>query len=338
MSKTTPDRVHIAMVLFAAGLLVASLALGNAWAQEGKGKGNDDKQGKGNNEKGNRGHGSEDRRDPDQPSAALKRAVDDSLLANDTSGISGIFGRTAADSIILEEELPELDAPADVASVQPAPTITVTSPAPLRISAGQGVEITFDSTAEGTYTVVIGRGGSYEDSRALSGQMQAGANSVVWDGRDASGTPVPDDRYVYYITAQSEGGVREPPAAGDGAIMVVTPLSIPASVDVSLFLMVAGSAAAVGAAAMFFARRRRLVTIFVPIEAEAIIDDIRERHPDAAVANYIDSKTDGVRRYIGVTIPKGADDEWLVEIADKAKEMAQVDSVSLRYRGKMHVL
>jgi hypothetical protein len=168
--------------------------------------------------------------------------------------------------------------------------------------------------------------------------MQAGANSVVWEAKYASGAPLPDDRYVYYITAQSEGGVRQPPAAGDGAIMVVTPLSIPASMDVSLLLMIAGSAAAAGAAALFFARRRRSVTIFVPVEAEAVVSDIKERHPDATVANYIDSKTDGVRRYIGVTLPKGADDEWLVQIADRAKEMAAVDSVSLRYRGKMWVL
>jgi hypothetical protein len=329
------------MVLLVAGLSVASLAWGQAWAQEDEEK-DDKKEDKGRDGKGNRGGNSEDRRgpakrSPDQPPAALNRAIGDSLVANDTYGISGNFGRAAADSITLEEELPELDAPA-ATDVPAAPAITVTSPAPLRTSAGQGAEITFDSTAEGTYTVVIGRGGSYEDSRALAGQMQAGANSVVWDGRDGSGVPVPDDRYVYYITAQSEGGVREPPAAGDGAIMVVTPLSIPASVNASLLLMVAGSAAAVGAAAMFFARRRRSVTIFVPIEAEAVVDDIKGRHPDAAVANYIDSRTDGVRRYIGVTIPKGADEEWLVEIAYKAKEMAQVDLVSLRYRGKMHVL
>lgn len=326
------------MVLLLAGLLVASLALGHAWAQEGKGKGND-KQDKGNDEKGNRGNGSEDRpgwnrRSSDLPPAALNRALGDSLVVNDTPITSGIFGRAAADSITVEEALPELNAPANI---QAAPDITVTSPAPLRISAGQGAEITFDSTAVGTYAVVISRGSSY-DSQTLSGQMQVGANSVVWQATDASGAPVPDDRYVYYITAESADGVREPPAAGDGAIMVVTPLSIPASMDMRLMLTVAGSAAAAGAAAMFFARRRRSVTIFVPIEAEAVVDDIKQQHPDAAVANYIDSKTDGVKRYIGVTIPKGADDEWLVEIADKAKQMAEVDSVSLRYRGKMHVL
>jgi hypothetical protein len=336
------------MVLLVAGLLVASLALGHAWAQEGKGKDDDDdeddeKEDKGRDEKGNNGNGSEDRRgrarSSDLPPASIKRALGDSLAAIDTSGISGIFGRAAADSIILQEAPPELAGvfDTDAADNTVAPTITVTSPMPLRTSTGQAIEITFDSTAAGTYTVVITRGSSY-DSQTLAGQMQAGANSVVWEATDGSGAPVPDDRYVYYITAKSAEGVREPPAAGDGAIMVVTPLSIPASVDASMLLMVAGSAAAAGAAALFFARRRRSVTIFVPIEAEAVVDDIRERHPEAAVANYIDSKTDGVRRYIGVTIPKGADDEWLVEIADKAKEMAQVDSVSLRYRGKMHVL
>ena len=146
---------------------------------------------------------------------------------------------------------------------------------------------------------------------------------------------MPDGRYVYYILAENAAGVREPPASGDGVIMVGVPL--PASVDLSLLFMIIGSAAAAGAVLLFFAKRQRSLTLFVPAEAVAVVDDIRDRYPDAAVADYVESAADG-KRYVGVTIPKSADSEWLLEIAERVKEMAEVDSVSLRYKGKMQVL
>jgi hypothetical protein len=147
---------------------------------------------------------------------------------------------------------------------------------------------------------------------------------------------VPDGRYVYYIIAENAAGAREPPTSGDGVIMVGA-LPVQSPMDLSLLFMIIGSAAAAGAALLFFAKRQRSITLFVPAEAVAVVDDIRDRYPDAAVADYVEPATDG-RKYVGVTIPKSADGEWLSEIAGRVKEMAEVDSVSLRYKGKMQVL
>ncbi len=333
------------MVFVLAGLLVANLAFGHAWAHEGKGKHHDDEQDKGSKGKGHgksgddshpraaSGSGGEGQQEPPQNlPAELERTVGDSIVANDASGASAGFGRAISDSV----SLVETGQTAGVTGVQVAPAITVTSPGMLHVSGNQGADITFDSTVAGRYAISIRSDGGVVSPQMLMGRMEEGANSVLWEGKDASGAPVPEGQYTYYITAESAGGTREPPAAGDGAILVAAFLPVPAP-DANLLLLVVPVALAAGTGALLFARRRRSITIFVPVEAVAVVDDIKERYPDAAVANYVDSKADG-KRYIGVTIRKGADSEWLEEIASRAKEMAEVDSVNLSYKGKMQVL
>ena len=207
----------------------------------------------------------------------------------------------------------------------------------LYVADSQSAEITFDSTVDGRYEVEIRSDDGSAASQTLAGRLVAGENSVLWEGKSSSGAPVPEGQYTYYISAESTEGTREPPAGGDGTILVTTSLPAP-PFDATLLWPVIPVAGAAGVAALFIARRRRAVTIFVPVKAASVVDEIKERYPDAAVANYIESEAGGTARYIGVTIQQGADDEWLAEIVARAKEMADVDSVRLSYRGKMQAL
>lgn len=177
--------------------------------------------------------------------------------------------------------------------------------------------------------------------------MKAGANSAKWDGTDSSGKYVPPGTYAYYITAKGSGGTRQPPAQGDGTITVGADLASQSSglfpllpIDPVYVAIIAAAVAAAGAGAallLFLGRKRRLV-LYLPAAASEVIDDIRLKFPDAVVEDYIDPGRPG--QYKGVTIrnPKGADEDWLAEVADKAKALSGTDSVSMFYRGRQQVL
>lgn len=391
-------------VFLVAGLLVANLAIGLAWAKEDKEKGQDKKQDKeakeskgksenqekrGNSDKqerqgqdkgggkaddspkdgasstgssgdnsnqGNHGQAQTPQQPaqdlPEQPSAQIERAVSDRLATTDIFDTLIGFGRSASDSINLDDvQQSELRAPvqapvesemqmtvelpADTVSVSTPPEITITSSELLYVSADRGAEITFDSTTAGTYAVAI-KSDDSDATQTIFGRMQAGANYVMWEGRDSSGSAVPDGTYTYFIMAENAGGAREPPSDGDGKI-IVTISPVLASIDMGL-LMIALTVVAASAALLFFILRKRSITIFLPVEAKAVVDDITDRYPRASVADYIETEEGCGKRYIGITIPKGADNEWLEEIATRTKEIAKVDSVSLRYRGRTQIL
>ncbi|WP_415281294.1 FlgD immunoglobulin-like domain containing protein [Candidatus Nitrososphaera sp. FF02] len=292
---------------------------------------------------------------PAAPPAELERELGDSLAATDGFDTLTDSGRAVSDSVRLSEAgQPELKAPAEVSlqsaiqlgdrpaifgvvGIPETPVITVTSAQVLYVADGQSAEITFDSTADGRYSVEIRSDDGSATSQTLAGRLVAGENSVLWEGKSASGALLPEGQYTYYISAESTEGTREPPAGGDGTILVTASLPPPAF-DATLLLPFIAAAGAAGAAALFVERRRRAVTIFVPVKAADIVDDIKERYPDAAVADYIEPTAGGTAKYIGVTIQHGADKEWLAEIVAKAKEMANVDSVRLSHRGKMQAL
>ena len=393
------------MVVLMAGLLVANLAIGHAWAKEDKEKGQDKKQDKeakeskgksenqekkGNSDKQERqgqdkggGKADDSPKDgasstgssgdnsnqgnrhgqaqtpqqpaqdlPEQPSTQIERAVSDRLATTDIFDTLTGFGRSASDSINLDDvQQSELRTPvqapveseiqmtnelyADTVGVSTPPEITITSSELLYVSADRGAEITFDSTTAGTYAVAI-KSDDSDATQTIFGRMRAGANYVMWEGRDSSGSAVPDGTYTYFIMAENAGGAREPPSDGDGKI-IVTISPVLASIDIGL-LMIALTVVAASAALLFFILRKRSITIFLPVEAVAVVGDIRDRYPRASVADYIETEEGGAKRYIGITIPQGADNEWLEEIATRTKEIAKVDSVNLRYRGRTQIL
>ena len=259
--------------------------------------------------------------------------MDDLVAGQGPSGISTEDGLRVIDNIAISG----LKVPPS------APKISVTAPPILQVTPDQGAEITFHSTTRGTYSITIKSDEGGHIVRTVDGTMSLGANSASWDGKDAQGNMAPAGSYSYYIRAQSAGGVREPPAEGDGAIVVVGgpkapgPVQFPVDTSYLLILPIVGAA---GAASFLFLRRKKPLTFYLPDEASAVIDDIRSRYHDAAVEDYVETTQDGVRRFKGVTIKSSpeVDEDWLAEVAEKAKKLAGVDSLNVNYRGKMLTL
>lgn len=259
--------------------------------------------------------------------------MDDLVAGQGPSGISTGDGLRVIDNIaILGLKVPPS-----------ASKISVTAPPILQVTPDQGAEITFHSTTQGTYSITIKSNEGRHFVRTVDGKMSLGANSALWDGKDTQGNMAPAGSYLYYIRAQSVGGVREPPAEGDGTIVVIggpkAPGSVQFPVDTS-YLLILPIAGAAGAASFLFLRRKKPLTFYLPEEASAVIDDIRIRYPDAAVEDYVETMRDRVRRFKGVTIKSSqeADEDWLAEVAEKAKKLAGVDSLNVNYRGKMLTL
>lgn len=221
-----------------------------------------------------------------------------------------------------------------------APKISITSPPLLQVSEGQDAEMTFHSTAAGTWTTEIREDGG-RVLQTLKGDMSLGANAAAWDGTGPDGSYAPNGQYSYFISAAGPGGTREPPAQGDGAIAVALPGQAAAGQDMNVLLVI--PVAAAGAIAFLLLRRRQKPLIFyLPAEAAGVIDDLRERYPDATVEEYVEMTGEGrMQRYKGVTIrrPGGTiDREWIRAEAEKAKEAAEMDSIAVNYRGKLHIL
>ena len=273
-----------------------------------------------------------------QKASHLTRSILDAITMDDISAGHGPSG------VATYEELRVIDNIAVSGLVVPAsaPKISVTAPPILQVTPDQSAEMTFHSTTSGTYSISIKSDDGGHVVRTIDGKMSLGANSATWDGKDGQGNIVTAGSYSYYIRAQSLGGVREPPAEGDGAIVVVgapkPPGQVPLPTDMSYWLILPIVAAA-GIASFLFLRRKRPLTFYLPDEASPVIDDIRSRYPDAAVEDYVETTEEGVRRFKGVTIRSGkADDEWMEEIAGRVKKLAGVDSLNVNYKGKTMTL
>jgi hypothetical protein len=271
---------------------------------------------------------------PPKP-AHLTRSILDAL------GLSDLSSGHGPSSISTQSELRVVDNIAISGLVVPpsAPKISVTSPPILQVTPDQDADMTFHSTTSGTYSISIKNDDSGEVVATVDGKMSLGANSASWDGKDKQGNMAAGGSYSYYIRAQGAGGVREPPAEGDGAIVVVGAPKAPGEVQLptdSSYLLILPIVGAAGVASFFFLRRKKLLTFYLPDEASAVIEDIQSRYPDATVEDYVETTEEGgIRRFKGVTIRNAeADDEWLEEVAGKAKKLAGVDSLSVNYRGK----
>ncbi|WP_415283205.1 FlgD immunoglobulin-like domain containing protein [Candidatus Nitrososphaera sp. FF02] len=203
-------------------------------------------------------------------------------------------------------------------------------------SAGATV-ITFISSSSGTYRIAIDNDAG-ERVASLSGQMVAGENNVRWTGNDSEGKPVPDGEYTYYITANNDVGTRTPPSEGDGTIAVSgspTPKVPPAQADWTAYTIIIAVVAAVGTGAYLFSRRRSRITVYLPYGAAPVIDDIRERYPQAEVQEYLTQGGTEMVKGVSIPEPKGQDREWLDDIITRAKELAGVDSINVSHNGKV---
>lgn len=203
-------------------------------------------------------------------------------------------------------------------------------------SAGAAV-ITFISSSSGTYRIAIDNDAG-ERAASLSGQMAAGENNVRWTGNDSEGKPVPDGVYTYYITANNDVGTRTPPSGGDGTIAVSgspTPKVPPAQADWAAYTIIIAVVAAVGTGAYLFSRRRSKITVYLPFGAAPVIDDIRERYPQAQVQEYLTQGGTEMVKGVSIPEPRGQDREWLDDIITRAKELAGVDSINVSHNGKV---
>jgi hypothetical protein len=310
--------------------------------------------------------GRQEQQDPPAHSENVQRPGDSLGVGDTLYGTSASFARSVSDSLTLDE----LDRPqalkkavaatpvsigsgvkitdwvsiSGITGVPAAPRITVTSPAILQVIGDQSADMTFSSTAAGTYSILIKNDADDHISQRLRGPLQVGLNSVPWNGKDVSGHLLPAGQYAYYITAMGAGGTREPPPEGDGAIVIVgtagtTPLL---GENLMLVITIAAGLGTCMVSILFISRRRKeQLTLYLPTQASPIIEEIRERYPDAGVADYIEPAEGGVGRYIGVTIRDRRDadvDAWLEAIAEKTKQIADVDAVNMSYHGKMRLL
>ena len=273
-----------------------------------------------------------------QKASRLTRSIVDAITMDD------VFTKRGPIGAVMQEQLRVVDNIAVSGLVVPPspPKISVTAAPILQVTPDQSAEMTFHSTTSGTYSISIKSDDGGHVVRTIDGKMSLGANSATWDGNDGQGNMATAGSYSYYIRAQNAGGVREPPAEGDGAIVVVGGPKAPGQVqlptDMSYWLILPIVAAA-GVASFLFLRRRRPLTFYLPDEASPVIDDIRSRYPNAAVEDYVETTEEGVRRFKGVTIRSGkADDEWMEEIADRVKKLAGVDSLNVNYKGKTMTL
>ena len=220
-----------------------------------------------------------------------------------------------------------------------APIVSITSPV-IELPRDGTAEITFHSTSTGTYEIeILDKDG--KTVRSLEGGMKLGANSVAWDGRGSSDAMSPAGRYIYYISAEGNGGSREPPRNGDGVIVIAGTSAAGPTAGVQFdpaYLIVVAIIAAAGAGLFFFLRRQGSLVMYLPAAASEVIDDIRERYPDLVVEDYVDPNDPTLLKGVTINNPKGADEQWLTDMAEKAKNIAGVDSVNINYRGKQQTL
>jgi hypothetical protein len=212
----------------------------------------------------------------------------------------------------------------------------------MELSGDETAPITFHSTTIGTYEITI-QNADGEAVRSLEGELNLGTNSAIWDGRDSSDAKAPPGRYIYYIAAESEGGSRDPPQDGDGVIRVagspaIGPVGGP-QLDPTFLVIVAVVVAAAGAGLLiFFMRRPRSLVMYLPAAASEVIDDMRQRYPDLIVEDYVDPSDPALLKGVTIKKPKDSDEQWLTDMAEKAKSLAGVDSVNISYRGKQQTL
>jgi hypothetical protein len=331
------------MVVFLASIVVSKVGLAEAAKSNHKEKNENSRQENENSRRHPTGlHNGE------SPAKTSKSAK--SSHSNVVREISDLVTLGNSDHLAAESQL-SVSAPGEVRvfdniavsgfKVPPSvPVISVTSAPILQASADQSAEITFHSTSTGTYSIEIRSEG--KTVQILEGSLEMGANSKTWNGRNWKGVTVPAGDYSYYITATGSGGVRSPPAEGDGAIAFIGAATssqvVPIVVDPD-YMLVLPAVAAAGAAVFFFLRRRAALRLYLPIEASSVIDDVIERYPSAIIEDYVEHDEEGMRRYRGITIRNtDQDDEWLEQIVEKTKEIAGVNSVSVNYRGKIRVL
>gem|GEM_PF-4099651 len=221
-----------------------------------------------------------------------------------------------------------------------APIISITSPPLIELSQDGIAEITFHSTSTGTYDVeILDKDG--KTVRSLEGEMNLGANSVSWDGRGSSDALSPAGRYIYYISAAGAGGSREPPRDGDGVIVMAGSQGagqLPGPQLDPTYLIIVAIIGAAGAGLILFLRRQRSLVMYLPASASEVIDDMREKYPNLVVEDYVDPNDPTLFKGVTIKNSKDADEQWLTEMAEKAKNIAGVDSVNINYRGKQQTL
>ena len=221
-----------------------------------------------------------------------------------------------------------------------APIISITSPPLIELSQDGIAEITFHSTSTGTYDVeILDKDG--KTVRSLEGEMNLGANSVSWDGRGSSDALSPAGRYIYYISVAGAGGSREPPRDGDGVIVMAGSQGagqLPGPQLDPTYLIIVAIIGAAGAGLFLFLRRQRSLVMYLPASASEVIDDMREKYPNLVVEDYVDPNDPTLFKGVTIKNPEGTDEQWLTEMAEKAKNIAGVDSVNINYRGKQQTL
>lgn len=221
-----------------------------------------------------------------------------------------------------------------------APIISITSPPLIEPSQDGIAEITFHSTSTGTYDLEI-KDKDGKTVRSLEGEMSLGANSVSWDGRGSSDALSPAGVYIYYISAAGAGGSREPPRDGDGVIVMAGSQGagqLPGPQVDSTYLIIVAIVGAAGAGLFLFLRRQRSLVMYLPASASEVIDDMREKYPELVVEDYVDPNDPTVFKGVTIKNPRDSDEQWLTEMAEKAKNIAGVDSVNINYRGKLQTL
>ncbi len=261
-------------------------------------------------------------------------SVSDPLAAKGPSAISLSNPIKIADEIAVSGVIGPRSAP--VVSLQPGPPAVLS---PDGDGMGDTVEIAFDSTVGGTYVFQI-RNEQGDVASLLAGPMNAGRNSVIWDGKDESGNVVPPGTYTYYISARSEGGVREPPREGDGIIVVQPTSAIPAFLPELNYVTLIAAVAAGGTGLLLYLRRRKELVLYLPAAASDVIGEIKQKYPSATVEDFVEQADDGSKLYKGVKIekPDEQDEGWFSEVINKAKRLAGVDSVNVSYRGKVRAV
>ena len=65
---------------------------------------------------------------------------------------------------------------------------------------------------------------------------------------------------------------------------------------------------------------------------------MREKYPNLVVEDYVDPNDPTLFKGVTIKNSKDADEQWLTEMAEKAKNIAGVDSVNINYRGKQQTL
>jgi hypothetical protein len=262
----------------------------------------------------------------------VERIVSDYLSAEDSSRATLQAAPSAAQRTVEE---PRLSTTFDAPAAQTPPDISVISEV-IQLSEEEPAIIAFQSSTWGDYLIEI-KDVNDLVVNSIAGQLVEGTNYSSWEGRNASGNLVGEGEYFYYITAQSEGGVRNSPVDGDGTIMVAWSVWTAgfSFLVQNLSYVYMGILAALGCLIAYFLLHKRRLTLFIPAAAVDVVQDVLARHPDAKMEDYIDIRQ-GPRRYKGMTIANAGkiDNDWLKSIAGRTKASSGVDSLLIEYEGK----